>query len=86
MKKQLTEKIVYEPNRLVKVTVTNKPEFDEDSSIVRYKREVTIKISAGTSTDKLTFGSDDDIAKYIETVDFEDPQLDLLEDGAESEE
>lgn len=85
MKKQLTEKIVYEPNTRVKVTVTNKPEFDEEAGITSYEREVTIKVNCGRSNEKIQFGSDEDIAKWIETVDFEDPQMSLIEDGPEDE-
>lgn len=86
MKKQLTEKTVYQPNSRVKVVVTNKPEFTEESGIVRYERTVAITVKVGYSDDKLLFGTDEDIAKWIETVDFEDPQLSLIDDGPEDEE
>lgn len=85
MKKQLTEKTVYQPNSRVKVVVTNKPEF-EDSGLIRYERTVAITVKVGYSDEKLMFGTDEDIAKWIETVDFEDPQLALIEDGPENEE
>jgi len=86
MKKQLTEKIVYEPNSRVKITVQNKPEFEEDNGIVRYERKVTINVKVGYSNDKLTFASDDDIARFLENIDVEDPQMSLLDDGPETEE
>lgn len=83
MKKQLTEKTIYQPNRAVKVTVQNKPEFDEETGVVRYERKVTIAVSCGYSPEKIAFANDDDIAKWVETVSFEDPQMLLLEDGPE---
>ena len=86
MKKSLTEKIVYQPNSRVKVAVTNKPEFDEDAGITRYERSVSITVKVGYSDEKLTFSDDEDIAKWIETVDFDDPQLSILDDGPENEE
>lgn len=80
MKKQLTEKIVYEPNGRVKVTVNNKPEFNDDSGITRFGRKVTIAVDCGYSNEKLTFSSDDEIAKFLENIDVEDPQTTLLDD------
>jgi len=85
MKKQLTEKIVYQPNPRIKVTVQNKPEFEEESGVVRYERKVTITVNAGYSNDKITFADDVEIQKWVENQDFEDPQLSLLEDGPEDE-
>lgn len=86
MKKQLTEKTVYQPNSRVKITVQNKPEFDEDTQITRYERKVTINVNMGSSNEKVLFSTDDDIAKFLENIDVEDPQLDLFEDGVENEE
>jgi hypothetical protein len=80
MKKQLTEKIVYQPNSRVKVTVTNKPEFDDESGISRFGRKVTIAVECGYSNEKLTFADDDAIAKFLENIDVEDPQQTLLDD------
>jgi hypothetical protein len=77
MKKQLTEKTIYEPNDTTKVAVENKP-IDIGGS-VQYKHKVTITIDAGASKDKLLFGTDEDIAKWVETIDFEDPQTSFLE-------
>lgn len=83
MKKKLTEKIVYEPNSRVKVTVQNKPEFDEDSGITRYERKVTVAVDCGYSNDKMTFADDDEIAKFLENIDVEDPQQSLLDNNEE---
>lgn len=80
MKKQLTEKTEYKPNDKVKVTVTHKPVVDDGGHAIEYKRTVSITIDEGYDTEKIQFGSDEDIAKYIETVDFEDPQQSLLDE------
>lgn len=85
MKKQLTEKIVYQPNRRIKVTVTNKPEFDEEAGITRYERKVAITFDCGYSDEKINFADDAEIQNWVEQQDFEDPQLSLLEDGADEE-
>lgn len=79
MKKQLTEKTTYEPNRRVKVTVQNKPEFDEDKQVTRYERKVTIAVDCGYSNDKISFSSDDEISQFLEEVDVEDNQQSLLD-------
>lgn len=79
MKKQLTEKTEYKPNDKVTVSVTNKPVVDE-GAVTEYKRTVTIKVEEGYDREKLVFGTDADIAKWIETVDFEDPQQSLLDE------
>ena len=78
MKKQLTESVKYQPNDKVTVTVANKPQ--ESDGFVEYKRTVTIKIDEGWDSEKISFATDEDIAKYIETVDFEDPQQSLLDE------
>lgn len=75
MKKKLTEKVVYEPNSRIKITVDNKP--SEVDGVTEYKRTVTIKVNAGTDREKLTFSTDDDIAKWVENLDFEEPQTAL---------
>lgn len=79
MKKTLKEVTKYSPNKKVTVTVTNTPVL-EDEVVTGYKRAVSIAINEGTDEEKLVFKNDDDIAKYIETVEFEDPQQSLLED------
>ncbi|RTL04821.1 hypothetical protein EKK58_09355 [Candidatus Dependentiae bacterium] len=76
MKKKLEEKIVYEPNETVKVTVSNKPELNDE--VTRYKRKVSIVVDLGYDKDKLSFSSDDEIAKFLENIDVEDPQQSLL--------
>lgn len=85
MKKQLTEKTVYEPNSRVKITVSNKPEVLDDTSTKRYSRKVTIAVDCGYGNDKITFASDDEIAKFLENIDVEDPQLSLVDDGPEDD-
>ncbi len=77
MKKQLTEKVVYEPRPGVKITVTNKPEYDEQTNNVEYKRTVALTVDAGRSTEKFTFADSDQMADYFGNVDFEEPQLSL---------
>lgn len=75
MKKSLTEKVIYKPNLKVTVTVTNKPVFDDDGDVaVGYDRTVSISIKAGFESAKLAFVTDEDIEKFIETVEFGDPQ------------
>lgn len=66
----------YTPNKNVLVTVTHTPIF-EDDTLVAYNRTVTIKVKAGRDKQKLEFKKEDGIAKFIETVDFEDPQQEL---------
>lgn len=84
MKKKLTEKAVYEPNTRITVTVDNKP-FEIDGR-TQYEHIVTVKVKAGTSPDKLTFGTDDDIKEFVDGLNFEDPQtaLDLPAPGQQS--
>lgn len=78
MKKQSKISDVYTPNKNVTVTVNNKREEDLESGSVYYDRTVTIKIKAGKfAKEKLTFDEEDSIAKFIETIDFEDPQAEL---------
>lgn len=77
MKKKLTEKIVYELNDDVKVSVENKP-TDIGGAIV-FAHRVTITIAAGASKEKLLFSTDEDIQKWVESIDFEDPQTSLLD-------
>lgn len=78
MKKQLTEKTVYQPNSRVKVTVTNKPVLTEEGSVDRYEATVAIAYNAGSYKDRLKFGTDEDIQKFVEGMDIEDPQMSLL--------
>lgn len=79
MKKSLTEKVVYKPNDKVQVTVTNTPALDEEGvAVIGYDRKVTIAIKHGYDDEKLTFNTDEDIEKFIEEVDFGDPQQQLV--------
>lgn len=66
----------YTPNKQVMVRITNTPKYQDDN-FVDYDRTVTIKILAGRDKDTLKFDSSEDIAKYIETVDFEEAQQEL---------
>lgn len=85
MKKQSKITDVYTPNKSVTVTVNNKREEDLESGSVHYDRTVTIKIKAGKfAKEKLVFDQEDGIAKFIETIDFEDPQTSLLGDQVET--
>lgn len=78
MKKQLTNKTIYEPNRDVKITVTNKPVFSEElGQVAGYDVDVTVKIKKNLAPEELKFGSDDDIAEFMGSVDFDDPQQEL---------
>lgn len=76
MKKTSKYVDVYTPNKQVLVRVTNTPKY-EDDEFVDYDRTVTIKIKAPRAAEKLEFKEDDAIAKFVETVEFEDPQQEL---------
>lgn len=71
----------YNPNKGVKVKVVNKPVY-EDDVFAYYERKVTITVNAGDHMKALDFKSDEDIAKWIETVEFENPQQELIPNGA----
>lgn len=73
MKKQLTQKTVYEPNQNVKVTVTNKPIYDEVGTHLGYKVDIALKHTI-TADAELKFTSDDDIADFMNNIDYADPQ------------
>lgn len=77
MKKQLKETTVYEPNKLVKVTVSNTPVVNTKTGRTEYVETVTIKIDNGVQADKLAFLTDDEIAQFVANVDFDDPQTTL---------
>lgn len=69
---------VYKPNNRVTVTVTNKQNESTDTGEITFDRTVVIKIKADKlAAEKLVFPEDDSIAKYVETVDFQDPQSEL---------
>lgn len=81
MKKQLTEKIVYEPRAGVKVTVQNQPAPTPEGGPPEYKRKVTLVVDCGISTEKLSFPDGDVMGDFFGNVDFEDPQTSLLGSG-----
>lgn len=84
MKKKLTEKIIYEPNQHVKVAVENKP-VEREGMPTMYNRRVTITIKCGEDRKGLAFGTSEDIGKFIEDIDVEDPQISMeLEPSTES--
>jgi hypothetical protein len=76
MKKQLSEKTTYTPNSHVKVVVENKPVQDDKNT--QYEQKVTITVKAGIYNDKLAFATDEDIEKFMEKIDFSDPQTELI--------
>lgn len=79
MKKSSKITDTYTPNKGVTVTVINKPIEDEDTGTVVYDRTVTVKIKAGRfAPERLVFDEEDSIAKFIEGVEFEDPQQSLV--------
>ena len=78
MKKQLTEKIVYEPRSGVKVAVTNAPVPDPEGGPTQYKRKVTLTVDLGISLDKVSFKDGDEMGDFFGNVGFEDPQTSLL--------
>lgn len=73
---KLTDK--YKQNKKVQITVVNEPFIPEEGGKTYYKRTVTLKVNAGTSEEQLSFNSADQIAKYFEDLDYEDPQQSLL--------
>jgi len=81
MKKKSKIVDTYTPNKQVMVTVTNTPKHDEEDNFIDYERTVTIKIKAGRDKDTLQFKKEDAIAKFVEKIDFEDPQVSLLGEG-----
>lgn len=64
------------PNKKVEVTVTNKKVYEEDDTLM-YQPTVTIKVTLDKAREQFRLNTDDDIAKFVETVDFEDPQTEL---------
>lgn len=68
---------LYNPNKKVEVRVTNSPVY-QDGNFVAYDRTVTIKIQLDKDKEKMVFDDDDSISKFVETVDFENPQQELI--------
>jgi len=66
------------PNPFVKITVTNKPVLDEEvGQIAGYDVSVDVKIKRNLMPSEVKFASDDDIADFMATVNYDDPQLSL---------
>lgn len=79
MKKQLTNKTVYQPNGNVKVAVTNKPVFDEEmGQLAGYDTTVIVTVKKPLQPHELKFAGDDDIAAFMGEVEYDDPQQSLL--------
>lgn len=78
MKKTLTEKVVYEPNKKVKLTVSNIPVYDDDGLLIGYDPKVSISVKVGDTKEKLSFADTDELQKFIEDIDVEEPQQSLL--------
>lgn len=57
--------------------MTNSPVY-QDGNFVAYDRTVTIKIQLDKDKEKMVFDDDDSISKFVETVDFENPQQELI--------
>ena len=77
MKKQLQNKVTYAPNPSVKVTVVNKPSFDEAGQKLGYDATVTINYKV-SKLDEVKFVTDDDIAEFVGAIDFTDPQQEMF--------
>lgn len=74
MKKQLKSSTVYQPNAGVKVTVVNKPIFDEVGTALGFDTDVTIKVKMIGRPQELKFATDDQLSDFVNNVDFSDPQ------------
>lgn len=82
MKKQLKSSTVYQPNAGVKVTVVNKPIFDEVGTALGFDTDVTIKVKMVGRPQELKFSTDDQLSDFVNNVDFADPQQALPLDRA----
>lgn len=78
MKKSLQSKTVYVPNQSVKVTVVNKPVFDDGDQKIGYDAKITLNYAV-QKLDEVKFASDDDIAEFMGAIDYTDPQQQLME-------
>ena len=75
MKKQLTNTTVYELNKSVKLKVVNKLLIDIDTGEqYGYDTVVTVIITRKVQPKELRFSSDDEIAEFMEQIDYDDPQ------------
>lgn len=78
MRKTLQRKTVYEPNGAVKITVVNKPVVDEvTGEQLGYKSSVAVKIDVPVSSKELSFATADEIAEFVGSVSFDEPQQSL---------
>jgi hypothetical protein len=80
MKKKSKIVDTYMPNPQVLVMVTNAPMLDEEQNFIDYNRTVTLKIKIGRHKDPFKFEGEDGISKFVETIDFEDPQTNLFDE------
>jgi hypothetical protein len=78
MKKQLKTTTVYTPNTTVKLSVTNKPVFDEVGTSLGFDTDVTIKIKLIGQANELKFATDDAISDFVNNIDYTDPQMRLV--------
>ena len=75
MRKSLQRKTVYEPNTEVKITVVNKPVVDEvTGEQLGFKASMTVKLNIPVSSSELLFATADDIAKFMENINYEEAQ------------
>lgn len=76
MKKTLTEKTVYKPNKEVTVTVTNTPVV-EDDVVKEYKHTLSVAVQVGRSPEKLVFKDGDALEKYLTEIEYGEAQTSL---------
>lgn len=76
LRKQLTEKTVYKPNKDVTVTVTNTPVI-EDEVVKEYKRTVSVAIKVDRDANKLEFKDGDALEKFLTEVEYGEAQTSL---------
>ena len=76
LRKQLTEKTVYKPNKDVTVTVTNTP-IVEDEVVKEYKRTLSVSIRVERAPERLEFKDGDALEKYLTNVEYGEAQTSL---------
>lgn len=77
MQKQLKEAVVYEPNKNIRVTVTNQPKVMKETGEVLTEQILTLKVKNGFHDSKLTFSSSDELAEFFANLDFDEEQQSL---------
>lgn len=77
MKQQLKETVIYQPNDEVRVTVSNTPVTETKTGRIFFKQSVTFKVERGWEENKLKFGNDDDLRKFLDDINLVDPQQEL---------